>query len=271
MEIKVEIPEGKKPEWRKVDGNLALVLVDEEPEYSFESIKTFADACAKLGINADAFNVSNGVDQQAQRQAQALYKLLIVQKAINKGVSCDKNGQTYNPYWILYTMDEMNRMSGEEKLSKGVKHILSCTCADLSKYSGVGNLFVPNRDAEPILNMSFPFCFNSEEAALYAAKQFESLFFDYYGIKVKYKLEANMVNRGDIVHASDDSLVLIHHIGAEGEVYYKAYADNARGKLQHEPYTHFYGYITDCYPATEKQKRWLRKWIKKHEKKEEKV
>ncbi len=185
MDIKVEIPEGKKPEWRKVDGNLALVLVDEEPEYSFENIKTFADACAKLGINADAFNVSNGVDQQAQRQAQALYKLLIVQKAINKGVSCDKNGQTYNPYWILYTMDEMKRMSGEEKLSKGVKHILSCTCADLSMYSGVGNLFVLNRDAEPILNMSFPLCFNSEEAALYAAKQFESLFFDYYGIKVQ--------------------------------------------------------------------------------------
>lgn len=185
MEIKVEIPEGKKPEWRKVDGNLALVLVDKEPEYSFESIKTFADACAKLGINADAFNVSNGVDQQAQRQAQALYKLLIIQKAINNGVSRDKNGQTYNTYWILYTMDEMKSMSEDKKLYKGVKPILSCTCADLSKYSGVGNLFVPNRDAEPILNMSFPFCFNSEEAALYAAKQFESLFFDYYGIKVQ--------------------------------------------------------------------------------------
>lgn len=274
MEIKVEIPKGKKPEWKKVDGNLALVLVDEEPEFSYKSIKTYADACAKLGINADAFNVSCGGDKQAQRQVQALYKLLIIQKAINHSVSPDKNGWTYNPYWILYTKDEMKRMSEKEKLSKGIKHILSCTCADLSEYYGVGNLFALNRNSEPALSFSFPLCFNSEEAALYAAKQFESLFFDYYGIKVKefrFKLEANMVHHGDIVHASDDSLIKIHHIGAEGEVYYEAYADNARGQLQYEPYTYHYGFITDCYPATEKQKRWLRKWIKKHEKKEEKV
>ena len=60
------------------------------------------------------------------------------------------------------------------------------------------------------------------------------------------------------------SLVQINHIGPNGEVHYKAYADAARGQLQYGPYTYFYGYITDCYPATEKQKRWLRKWISKH-------
>lgn len=87
----------------------------------------------------------------------------------------------------------------------------------------------------------------------------------------RFKLEANMVNRGDIVHASDDSLVLIHHLGVLGEVYYAAYADNARGQLQYAPYTYYYGYITDCHPATEKQKRWLREWIKKYKRKEEKA
>jgi hypothetical protein len=81
----------------------------------------------------------------------------------------------------------------------------------------------------------------------------------------RFKLEANMVNRGDIVHASDDSLVLIHHIGTEGEVYYEAYADNARGRLQYEPYTYHYGFITSCYPATEKQKLWLMDWIEANE------
>lgn len=185
MEIKVEIPEGKKPEWRRIDGDLALVFVDKEPEYSFKSIKTFGDACTKLGISAVAFNVSDGGDQQAQRQARALYKLLIIQKAINNGVLRNKNGQTYNPYWILYTKDEMKHMSEDEKQEKGVKHILSCTCTDLSTYFGVGNLFALNRASAPALSFSFPLCFNSEEAALYAAKQFESVFFDYYGIKVK--------------------------------------------------------------------------------------
>lgn len=33
--------------------------------------------------------------------------------------------------------------------------------------------------------------------------------------QLRFNLEANMVNRGDIVHASDDSLIKIHHIGAE--------------------------------------------------------
>lgn len=86
---------------------------------------------------------------------------------------------------------------------------------------------------------------------------------DFLRRQFRFKLEANMVYSGDIVHASDNSLVLIHHIGAGGEVYYEAYTDNVRGELQHKPYNYHYGYITDCYPATEKQKQWLRKWIKK--------
>lgn len=179
MEIKVEIPEGKKPEWRKVDGNLALVLVDEEPEYSFESIKTFADACAKLGINADAFNVCNGVDPQAQRQAQALYKLLIIQKAMNNGVWRDKDGWSYYPYWVLYSKEEMERMSEDEKQRKGIKQLHSCAAAHSTEIAGV-------RGAIAYLRGTYTnTLFNSEDAALYAAKQFESLFFDYYGIKVK--------------------------------------------------------------------------------------
>ena len=60
--------------------------------------------------------------------------------------------------------------------------------------------------------------------------------------------------------------------GSEWSVYAVPWSvDNARGKLQHEPYNYHYGFITSCYPATEKQKRWLREWIKKHERKEGKV
>lgn len=87
----------------------------------------------------------------------------------------------------------------------------------------------------------------------------------------RFKLEASMVRKGDIVQAADGTLVEINHIGPSDEVHYIAYADNARGEIQHGPMTYFYGYITDCHPATEKQKQWLRKWIKKHERKEGKV
>lgn len=185
MEIKVEIPKGKKPEWRKVDGNLALVLVDEEPEFSYKSIKTYTDACAKLGINADAFNVSGGGDEQAQRQAQALYKLSIIQKAMNNGVWCNEDGWSYYPYWVLYSKEEMERMSEEEKQRKGIKQLLSCAGANNTEYSGVRCAAAFSRGAHTGTNFGFPLCFNSEEAALYAAKQFEGLFFDYYGIKIR--------------------------------------------------------------------------------------
>lgn len=63
-------------------------------------------------------------------------------------------------------------MSEEEKQRKGIKQLLSCALALI-------------RGAYTVTNYGFPLCFNSEEAALYAAKQFEDLFFQYYGIKVK--------------------------------------------------------------------------------------
>lgn len=42
-----------------------------------------------------------------------------------------------------------------------------------------------------------------------------------------------------------------------------AYADAARGRLQKEPYTSFYGFISSCYQATEDEKKWLEIWIVK--------
>lgn len=85
----------------------------------------------------------------------------------------------------------------------------------------------------------------------------------------RFRLEANMVKNGSIVHAADDKILKIHHLGAKGEVFFEAYADKISGRLQQEPYTHHYGFITSCYPATAKQKSWLRKWIREHKSKEE--
>lgn len=74
--------------------------------------------------------------------------------------------------------------------------------------------------------------------------------------------------KGDIIHSSCDTLIKVHHIGKNGEVFYIAYADNARGKIQQEPCnTHYYGYISSCYTATEEQKQWLENWIQLKKKK----
>lgn len=178
----------------------------ENKQFDFHEIKTFEDACKRLGLPAEALTVESFGVASAFLQANSLYKLLVIQKAINNGVWHNEKGCCYFPYWILYS-------------KKGIKH-------------------------------------TKEEMEAYIKQD------DFLRRQFRFKLEANMVYSGDIAHASDNSLVLIHHLGAGGEVYYEAYADKARGELQHKPYNYHYGYITDCYPATEKQKQWLRKWIK---------
>lgn len=75
-------------------------------------------------------------------------------------------------------------------------------------------------------------------------------------------VNADKVRCGDIVKALDSSLVQIHHIDEHGEVHYIAFADKYYGEMQRAPYRCTYGYITQFYTATIKEKTWLRKWIK---------
>lgn len=153
--------------------------------FDFHEIRTFADACEKLGMKEHLLTGSMGGDREAQGQAQALYKLLIIQKAINNGKWRDEEGWSFYPYWVLYSKEEMERMSEEEKQRKGIRPLLSCADADSTGSAGVRCAYASNRGAHTVTSFGFPLCFNSEEAALYAAHQFEDLFFQYYGIKVK--------------------------------------------------------------------------------------
>ncbi len=154
-------------------------------EFDFHEIKTFEDACKRLGISAENLLVDSLGDTEAFLQANAFYKLMIIQKAINNDKWRDKDGWSYYPYWVLYSKEEMERMSEEEKQRKGIKQLLSCANANNTENAGVRCAAAYGRGAGAATACGFPLCFNSEEAALYAAKQFESIFFDYYGIKVK--------------------------------------------------------------------------------------
>lgn len=157
----------------------------ENKEFDFHEIKTYEDACKKLEIMKIPSFINSLGDTESCLQANALYKLLIIQKAMNNGAWSDKNGWNYCPYWVFYSKKDMERMSEEDKQRKGIKQLLSCTIASYSEYSGVRCAGAGIRGAYTDTSCGFPLCFNSEEAALYAAKQFESIFFDYYGIKVK--------------------------------------------------------------------------------------
>lgn len=161
------------------------VEFEDDKQFDFHEIKTFADACEKLGMKEHLLTGSMGGDREAQGQAQALYKLLIIQRAINNGVWRDKDGWSYYPYWVLYSKENMERMSEEEKQKKGIRQLLSCAAAVNADSSAFRCANAFSRGASTSTYYGFPLCFNSEEAARYAAKQFEYLFFQYYGIKVK--------------------------------------------------------------------------------------
>lgn len=152
-------------------------------QFDFYEIKTFEDACKKLGIMKIPSFINSLGDTESCLQAQALYKLLIIQKAMNNNVWRDKDGWNYYPYWVLYSKEQIEHMSEEEKQRKGIRRLLSCASAAIAENAGVSCASAYYRGANT--KYCFPLCFNSKKAALYAAKQFEDLFFQYYGIKVK--------------------------------------------------------------------------------------
>lgn len=155
----------------------------ENKQFDFHEIKTFEDACQRLNISKKTFlSVLYAGDKEAFLQANALYKLLIIQKAINNGVWHNEKDCCYFPYWILYSKKGIKRMSENEKQILGLKELTLCTNAG-QIYSGV-NCAVAYSNSM-VTAYGFPLYFNSEEAARYVAKQFEDLFFQYYGIKVK--------------------------------------------------------------------------------------
>ena len=95
----------------------------ENKQFDFHEIETFADACMRLGISAESLHVDSLGDTKAFLQANALYKLLIIQKAINNGVWHNEKGCCYFPYWILYSKKGIKRMSENEKQIRGLKKL----------------------------------------------------------------------------------------------------------------------------------------------------
>lgn len=153
--------------------------------FDFHEIKTFEDACKRLGISCFGLACHAKGDMEAFSQAKALYKLLVIQKAMNNGKCCNENGFSYSPFWMFYTKEDIACLSEEGKQCLSIRPIISCVVAPDTSVSGARRAGVFTRSGLNFSDGGFPLRFNSREAALYAAKQFESLFFDFYGIKVK--------------------------------------------------------------------------------------
>lgn len=153
-------------------------------EFDFTSIKTFEDACNRIRVSANALSAVGSHFNRAFVQANALYKLMIIQDAINDGHPLDEDGDAWYPYWVLYSKGEIADMGEDKRKANGIK-LLSCVSAYDSETAGVRGANASYRGAYTSTFYGFPLCFGSEAKALYAGKQFESLYLQYYGLKLQ--------------------------------------------------------------------------------------
>lgn len=153
-------------------------------EFDYTSIKTFEDACNRIRVSANALSAVGSHFNRAFVQANALYKLMIIQDAINDGHPLDEDGDAWYPYWVLYSKGEIAEMGEDKRKANGIK-LLSCVSAADSEFAGVRGANAHHRGASTYAYYGFPLCFGSEAKALYAGKQFESLYLQYYGLKLQ--------------------------------------------------------------------------------------
>jgi hypothetical protein len=154
--------------------------------FDYRTIKSFEDACDKLGISkrTPVVPTANEYCKEALEQSEAMYKLLVICKAINDGQQYDEEGYTWAPIYYFYTKDELKEM-GEEKRKARHIQLLSAANAGLAELSGVRCAYANHRGAFTYAYYGFPLCANSEEKALYLDEQFRDLIYTCYGIKVK--------------------------------------------------------------------------------------
>lgn len=153
-------------------------------EFDYTSIKTFEDACNRIRVSANALSAVGSHFNRAFVQANALYKLIIIQEAINDGQPLDEDGDAWYPYWVLYSKEEIAEMGEDKRKANNIK-LLSCVSSNSAEYAGVRGAGASHRGAYTNTAFGFPLCFGSEEKALYAGKQFESLYLQYYGLKLQ--------------------------------------------------------------------------------------
>ncbi len=119
-------------------------------EFDYTTIKTFEDACKKLGIKAEEPEIK-AVHIEAVKPMRAYYMLVIIFLAINNG---------WRPDWSNYNQYKYYPWFGV--LSSGFGFDVSICGCDLS-YTCVGSRL----------------CTDTREKALYVAEQFKDLYQEY--------------------------------------------------------------------------------------------
>ena len=182
--IEIEIPEGKRAEWKEINGVTTLVLTDEADNRPVtERIKTVEDACNELGeenvlvqaYRTAEFNTSG--NQNDVSDVVAYLKLRVISEALNEGwePQFTTDERRWYPWFCLYTQEEIDRMD-EKKKKKiwlfGSSSSICANCGLASEYSAVAW-------AGSHASVSARLSVKSEALAKYFGQQFIDIWADY--------------------------------------------------------------------------------------------
>lgn len=189
-EIKVTVPDGKKAEWKELNGVTVLTLVDADnnqqseyvpdPRPVTERIKTFEDACDDLNRRAQAGDkLANDLMTDLQFNSPrtpdllAYIQLRIITYALNEGwvPQFTEDEYRYYPYFYLYTQKEIDDMSEDDKAQLPVVGGLASGGAPCGLSSASSHLGF----SASIAYLGARLAFKSSELAKYAGRQFAAL------------------------------------------------------------------------------------------------
>lgn len=171
----------------------------------YKTIKSYEDACDVLGLSPILSENRNKAlcaqfpdhydfRQNMPKHIIALMKLEIISRALwGKSFEPEPDAEGNKIYWYpwfaLYTKDEVDRMSDEER--KSLCGALFGGIANAGAYAGFGYLYATNRSSYSNAIFGFRLCQETEEKAAYFGRQFIELWAEYlaYGFKVTEHLK----------------------------------------------------------------------------------
>lgn len=174
MEIRIDVPAGKKAEW--VNG--VLTLVDETPKDNrpvTERVKTFEDAVRELGEEhplVKEWHLGDGLSADLE----AYLKLRIIAAALNEGwePKFTTDEYRYFPWFVLYTEEEYNELSDEDKARVVLRSYFSA-----NTYGGVAYVYAIFDSSYTYSYYGSRLAFKNSDLAKYAGKQFIEIYADF--------------------------------------------------------------------------------------------
>lgn len=171
----------------------------------YKTIKSYEDACDVLGLSPILSENRNKAlcaqfpdhydfRQNMPKHIIALMKLEIISRALwGKSFEPEPDAEGNKIYWYpwfaLYTKDEVDRMSDEER--KSLYGALFGGTATGGADAGFGSLCARSRSSRSAAYVGFRLCQETEEKAAYFGRQFIELWAEYlaYGFKVTEHLK----------------------------------------------------------------------------------